>query len=463
MGLVLGVGGFIVEAVIEQFASVPELAAAAELHLCGRDEPASPELLQRCTVLIEEVGAADARPMLTEAERAQLPAGCAVVTLPHCRLVSLWPVMTQDPRPLPDGGRIPFAMGDRLAVLAVQNEPDVALRRQRYFQANLPGMVDLAGLYETEVRECFAREQGCDVRVAAYVLAYFARIRLFHTYERPTTELVCFVLAQIYGLAPVRALTALSYGELMWRVRDWAEQTAFAAEEQAPVHPAVAAYFGLRWCPPDLRYATVRGWQTYGEWMDFCLSDLSSAAVPVADPAPPVEASLFDVLAASGSGTAAWPETIPAGDFVLGLTQRQPQLLVAEIAGATWVRRVAPFAGIDGSGVPSQHGHFFTDPARRRYDLHGVLVAALPGGAVLGAQGLVLAGGCIVGDTFRSLHAGPDAAMLVQAGPDGITLKPGQPARTRILAGPSFCRFGPAWSDLAHWLLATLPRLVAYA
>lgn len=448
-----------------QFAAVPEMVAAVELRWCGRGGPDLAELLGRCSVLIEEVGAEDGRPVLTEAERASVPAGCAVITVPQCRLVSLWPMMTQDARRLPDGGSVPFAMGDRLAVLAVQNEPDAALRRRRYFTADLPSLVDLAGLHEMEARDCFAREQGCDVRVAAYVLGCFANIRLFHTYERPTSELVYFVLAQLYGMASIRGLTSLSYRELVGRARDWADQTAFAAEEQAPVHPAVAAWFGLRWCPPDLRYATVGGWRTHGEWMDFYLSDLAAAAVPAVDVAARADgASRFDVLAAAGDETVVvWPEAIAGGDSALALARRQAGMVVAEIAAATGVRRVEPFAAIDGSGVPSSHGHLFTDPASRRYDLAPALVVGLRGGVVLGAQGLVLAGDRILGDSLRSLHAGPGAAMLARAGPDGIVLKPGQPARTRALPGPSFCGFGPAWGDLSHWLLASLPRLVAYA
>jgi hypothetical protein len=145
------------------------------------------------------------------------------------------------------------------------------------------------------------------------------------------------------------------------------------------------------------------------------------------------------------------------------LAQQQPQLVVAEITTATRVERVARFVDIDRSAVPAPHADFFSDPARRHYELHAALVAGLHGGVVLGTQGVVLFNDRIVGDTFRSLQAEPHAPMLAEIRPGSVTLRPGQPARTRIVPGLAFCGFGPIWMDLGHWLLATLPRLVAYA
>jgi hypothetical protein len=457
-GVVLAVGGFTVAAIIEQFAGVPELASANELHLRRRGATIPPDLLARVTVLIEEIDSDGAT--LADADRALLTPGCATITVPACRLPTLWPLMLQDPRTLPDGSRIPAALGDRLALAMVQNEGDPSRRRAHYQDADVPAMLNLAALFERDAADCFAREAGCDIRVAAYVLSEFPRTRLFHTHERPTSRLAFFVLAQVLALPPIRALSPLPYRELLRRARDWSEETSFGAEEQAPVHPRVATFFGVGWTAPNLRYATPAGWRTFDEWVDYLLTDLT--ALP-SDPGPAPHTPELAIDRYRRATPPPWTDMLGQGDFVTVLARHRPERLVAELAPSTPVSRVPCFAAIDGSGVLSQHGGFFGDPERLHYDAPAALVASLAGGIQLGTSGLVLFDDRIVGDTFRTLPSGPASPMVADILPDRVVLRPGQPARIRLVPGQVMCGFGPLWHDLAHWLLATLPRLVAYA
>ena len=206
--LIVGAGSCIIEAVLKHFRSIPGLDERAELHLSqilpGGRSPVPADLLARTGILIEEAAPWQGSGTLTAEERAGLPSSCTTITVPTLHFNSLWPLMVEDPRNVPEPGapygRIPFGMGDRLALKVMQSVADPAARRAAYEATDLATVVNLARSHELEVRNCFAREQGCDVRVAGYVMSHFREKRLYYTHNHPTGELMYFVLAQLFAV-----------------------------------------------------------------------------------------------------------------------------------------------------------------------------------------------------------------------------------------------------------------------
>jgi hypothetical protein len=447
--VVIGAGSCIIQAILGQFQTIPGLADKAELHLSqilpGGREKLAPDLLARCAILIEEAAPWQKSGTLTSEERAHLPESCVTITVPTLHFNSLWPLMTEDPRNVPEPGapygRIPFGMGDKLALKIVQTEPDPEKRRAAYDAAGLRGLVNPARSHELEIRNCFAREQGCDVRVAAYVMAHFREKRLYYTHNHPTGELMYVVLSQLYALAPLRELIKLPYDQLITAARLWADTSNVFGGEEAPVHPEVAAYFGLQWWTPDHRYAWMNEARSFDEWIDWYLRYDPRPATPeppppAPEPGPRLACGLFmDTMYDQGS--------LP------GAVELEPAALIA---------RPAPFAAIGLDPALARHGAVLTDPAARRYRASRTLLAPLRGAAILGSTGLILQDGAILGDSFRNLVAD---AVIAAVGADAVVLQPGLlPARH--IEGRAFCGFAPGWDDQAHWLIGGLPRLIAF-
>jgi hypothetical protein len=278
--VLIGAGSCIIEALLRQIATVPGIADRVDFHLSqilpGGRAQVPPDVLERGAILIEEAAPWQGSNMLLPEEREHLSANCVTVTVPTMHFNSLWPLMTEDPRniPQPDApwGRIPFTMGDRIGLKVVQTEPDPSKRRALYDATELKSVVNLARSHELEVRNCFAREQGCDVRVAAYVMAHFKEKRLYYTNNHPSGELLYFVLAQLYAVPVIRDLMKLPYDQLVTLAREWADTSNVFHGEEVPIHPAVAKHFGLTWWKPDDIYRLFGEQYTFDSWIDWYLS-----------------------------------------------------------------------------------------------------------------------------------------------------------------------------------------------
>src|SRR5688572_7038226 len=110
----IGIGGHVVGALVEQLGAVPGLAARVELHLSpempGGRPPAPPEVLARAVVVLAEASA------MTPAERGALAPSCAVVTLPRLSFASLWPLAAELPARGPGIPAVAAPFGDRLVL-----------------------------------------------------------------------------------------------------------------------------------------------------------------------------------------------------------------------------------------------------------------------------------------------------------------------------------------------------------
>ena len=409
----LGIGGHVVGALVELLGAVPGLAEAVELHLCptlpGGRPRAAPDVLARAAVVLAEAGALD------PAERALLPPGCALVTLPRLEFESLWPLAAEHP---PRGALpgVPAAFGDRIALRVLRSAAPPSGRRDAYNAVALGTLVDLDRMHAFVAREMFRREQGCDIHLAGYVLARFRQERLFHSALHPAAPLLAVAMSQLLGHPAIAALGTGSHDARLAAVLPGL--AAVFADQQAPVHQAVAAHFGLAWWSPTLRYRQGEAERSFDEWLDWHLQP-----APAAPAAPPV---------APGPDLAA-----------LRVSGALPHM--AELHPAAEVVRTPPFfaTAID-PGIAPQ-GAALLRPDAGRYALPAAMIAQLDQAIVLGCSGTVLYQGLALADT------------LPQPPP------PAPAAPRRTIAAQSLLAFGPGWESDPHGVLTLLPRLVTAA
>lgn len=409
----LGIGGHVVGALVEHLGAVPGLAAAVELHLvpilAGGRPLAAPEVLARAVVVLAEDGAID------PGEQAALPPGCALITLPRLEFETLWPLAAEHP-PRDGVPAVPAPFGDRIAMRVLNSATRPSERRAAYDVVALNTLADLDRLHAFVAREMFRREQGCDIRLAGFVLARFRQERLFHSPVHPAAPLLGVAMAQLLGHPAIAALGEGSHDARLRAVLPGLE--ARFADCQAPVHPAVAAHFGLAWWNPELRYRQGEAERSFGEWVEWHLREPPR---PVATPVP------------QGPGLAALRDagTLPH---------------VAELHPAAEIARTPPFfaTAIDPGIAP--HGAALLKPEAGRYALPPTLIAQLEQVTVLGGSGTVLHQGQALADTLP--HPPP-------------TL-PTAPPRQRI-AAQALLAFGPGWTADPHGMLGLLPRLVTAA
>jgi hypothetical protein len=245
-----------------------------------RDRPIVPDdQLARCELVIQEASPWTKYRCLTEAEESKLPSTCQTLLVPTMHFNSLWPLMIADPRNVPEPhlpwGRLPFAMGDRLALKIRETVPNSDEWLSAYFAADIGSVVNIRRNHHIEVSDMFAREQGCDVQIASYVVANFRRRRLFSMHHHPTAEPLAFVLIQLLSKPATQRVLGRSPASAMDEALDWMEGRLVEIEreigEEAPIHPAVAKFFELSWYSESDEYRWIHDAYTFREWVDFYL------------------------------------------------------------------------------------------------------------------------------------------------------------------------------------------------
>lgn len=278
--LLIGAGGPAVAAMLAGLAAIPGLSTRIRLlHLPhaapnqgGLRRGLAPEALADALAVLDEVPAPGGS-SLAPGERAALPAGCAILRLPRPSLTALWPLAGDSP-----AEREAHPFHDRLAgQLRGAGAPEALMAA--YAAAPLADLADLDAMLEEDASRLAAREQGCDLRILAFILAQFRAQRLFHTATLPAAPLLAFLLAQALLHPALKRLPAMPHDAAL---RAALPAMAAAVEaEQAPLHPGVAAHFGLAWWRPDLAYAQ-DGFR--GSFADFTRRSLT----PPPPPEPPL-------------------------------------------------------------------------------------------------------------------------------------------------------------------------------
>ncbi|MBV9785934.1 MAG: hypothetical protein JO264_19185 [Acidisphaera sp.] len=288
--VLVGSGDCVMDAILQGIRSLPAAEDLVEIHFAHVDAtgPArpSPEILRRCTVLIEEAWPWNGNSTLRETDRVWLPTDCTTVLVPALHFNTLWPLVANDPRNTPDAGSpaglIPYAVGDRLALQVIKDVADPKERLAAYLERSPLDLIDVDRFHQLTMHEFFRRERGCDVRVAAHVLENFRHRRLFFTHTNPTPELLRLILVQIYGHPAVEDLFETSCVEAAELFDRWAAGTDVFAGAEAPIHPDIARHFGLEWYDPAARYAWNGRLYSFEEWVAFYLSYAPDQHAPVA-------------------------------------------------------------------------------------------------------------------------------------------------------------------------------------
>ena len=129
-------------------------------------------------------------------------------------------------------------------------------------------------------------------------------------------------------------------------------------------------------------------------------------------------------------------------------------------AGAT-LPRTTPFFAQAPNPAMAPHAGVMLDPASRSYEAPPILAGALDGATMLHLEGIVLAGGTVLADTYYgSSLDGPERPQQTQARETAARqLAQG----TERLPGHGFGGFMNHWQSQGHWMVGGLARMVAFA
>ena len=275
----------------------------------------------------------------------------------------------------------------------------------------IEALADLDALLEEDWARLAAREQGCQIPLAGFVASQFRSARLFHAAAQPAAPLLRYMLAQILMQPALAALMSTSLDAAL-RAVEGVLEAAFAAE-QAPIHPGVAAHFGLGWWDAALDY---RQGALSGDGA-FWISRAFEASRP---PAPPA--------------------------------------LAATLHPGGLVHRVAPYFATWINPEVARHGAALLDAAAAQYAAPPLLLGVLMDGTVEGRSGGVSLRGA-------AARRRPGASLL-GFGPDWRADNQGlATVLPRLVAFERLRRHGEAEAILlprgaqGPWLLAAIDLL----
>jgi hypothetical protein len=321
---VIGAGGAVMQAMLRGLRAVPGLEVSHDLVTAATDRA----LLAGARVVLDEVPA-PGQSSLPPALRLALAPSCAVIRLPRPALTALWPLAGESAE---QREATPFA--DRLAAhIAVAGAaPEEAAAA--YASVPISALVDLDTALADDMQLLLAREQGCEVRLAAFVLSQFRTQRLFHAAAQPAGPLLRLALAQMLTHPALAALLEVPL-DLALAAAGAVLDHSFA-EEEAPVHPGVAAHFALSWWGPALTYRRGERCGDGPAWVGWMLHD----ARPPPPPPPAVTLHAGGVIERVAPFFATWinPEVAPRGAALLEASAARydaPPMTLATLPEAT--------------------------------------------------------------------------------------------------------------------------------
>ncbi len=346
----IGIGGHVVAALVEQLGAVSGLAEAVEFHLSpemsGGRPRAAADVLGRAAIVLDEGGAMD------PAERALLPPGCAVITLPQLEFASLWPQMAEHPARGPDIPSVARPFGDRIALGVAGAVADPAARRVAYDAVTLDMLGDPRLMHDAAMRAMFTREAGCDVRVAGFVLSRFRSERLFHSAVHPAAPVLEQMMVQLLGHPAIQALMSAPLDDALRAVVPGLAEVF--ADAQAPVMASIAAHFGLAWWSAGAQYRQGEVSRDGDGWVDWHLRGPAAAAE---EPAMALHPAARITRATPFIATAIDPAIAPHGAVLLSAQSGQytaPAVLVSALEGAIVLGHSAALRLDSGSDAVAQ-------------------------------------------------------------------------------------------------------------
>lgn len=202
--------------------------------------------LREADIVIEQV-----MDVAQKAEVGELPRRVERLLIPSVSCAFLWPFAGQahprnTPTPFLAAGPYGGEAGDSYlnrAILAGA-EPEVTV--EDYMALNVPARINIDRLYELTMDRQRARDRASGYQIAPLIEAHFRSEPVFRTPFHPNTRIAVALAAQMFEQLGVEAAA-------ITRMRGSVVTTLFPADE-LPVHPTVAAHFGVSWVTPDRRY-----------------------------------------------------------------------------------------------------------------------------------------------------------------------------------------------------------------
>lgn len=208
----------------------------------------SVEVLRETKILLEQ-----ATPLVRFDRRDDLSPNCDKVTFPSLDFNLLWPLNAPEKRNHPELPNYPFGRfpyGDRF----INDVVDRGLRGRDAFDEYMrlsSEMLEknLARLEQIERSRWQAIERDHDVKMADYLFGSFRRKRIFHTYNHPTRDTLCELIARILQAAFPTDAPDVLLGDVE-ALFTW----DFGSDLQVPIHPVVAEKLRIEWWSPEACY-----------------------------------------------------------------------------------------------------------------------------------------------------------------------------------------------------------------
>lgn len=181
-----------------------------------------------------------------EDARALLPVSCRTVRFPPLILNSLWPFVVPDPRNRPSAicheGPYPAYLGNRLILDLLREETCPERVLDKFLEIKIADVCDPGRIHELSLNGLRRLEQKTDVAISGFIDARFRTERLFLMPIHPTGALcreLCRLMAACLELP-------LPHSELARRLSLVGRHHGVGSYD-APIHPQIAAFFGLEW------------------------------------------------------------------------------------------------------------------------------------------------------------------------------------------------------------------------
>jgi Polysaccharide biosynthesis enzyme WcbI/Tetratricopeptide repeat len=180
-----------------------------------------------------------------------LPTQGKVVLVPHISAAFLWPNAgtphpINKPEPLIDqSGPYNAELGDSFLNRLIANNTAPSEALSEYLAADVATARRAERMMELHLQKQHDRDAVCGIAIADYIEARFRTQKLFRSRSHPVPDMMLWVAEQVFsnmdmGGARVHALAS--------------NMPDVLPPSETPIHPAVAAQFGLTYAPPDRRY-----------------------------------------------------------------------------------------------------------------------------------------------------------------------------------------------------------------
>ena len=201
----------------------------------------SPDDIRDCEIMIEQI--AHQAPIMPGIEL--LPADCKIIRYPILWMNSLWPFHIADPRNKPVQGAPAglFPYGDRLMLQILDEGLTPEQASERYLGTDIRKVIDLDRFHEINTVKAASLDQRADLKWGGRTLQDFKTDRLFVSRNHPTMDFLHYMRDGVFDALGVKPPPS-----------DLVQASGGMGEHHVPIHPQIAAHFGLEWCDPDMKY-----------------------------------------------------------------------------------------------------------------------------------------------------------------------------------------------------------------